>query len=162
MVKDEVQLAGAKYASELPAYPIDMSQLLTLWQFSLDDAGIPFQLHSTEYHPILVAQYALSQWNQYLATNDQNHCSIFLRQARWFVGQEISIGENAGGWPISSPHPDVRGNGPWLSALVQGYALSIPIRAYQLTQEEKYLLGSTSCSLHLLEQRFWMAVLAHL
>jgi glycosyltransferase involved in cell wall biosynthesis len=137
--KDEMQLADVGQASRLSAYPIDMSPLLTLWQFTLDDAGVPFQMHPAGYHPTNIAQYALSQWNQYLATNDERHRQNFLTQAHWLVEHEICISNGAGGWPISSSHLGVRGESPWLSALTQGQALSVLARAYQLTQEEVFL-----------------------
>lgn len=105
----------------------------------LDDAGVPIQVHQAGYQPTSIAQYALSQWNHYLATNDERHRQIFLAQALWLVEHEARIGNDAGGWPISHPHPDVRGESPWLSALAQGNALSVLVRAYQLTQEEVFL-----------------------
>src|SRR5260221_5480620 len=47
--------------------------------------------------------------------------------------------DDAGGWPISSPHPDIPTKGRWLSALTQGNALSVLVRAYQLTSEQPFL-----------------------
>ncbi len=139
MAESKMQLADVEHVSGLPAYPIDMSLLLTLWRFSLDDAGVASQVHPAGYHPTIIAQYGLAQWNYYLATNDERHSSMFLAQARWLIEHEVHIGNDAGGWPISFPHPDVRGDGSWLSALAQGQALSVLVRAYQLTQEEIFL-----------------------
>jgi len=123
----------------LPPYPIDMSKLLTLWQFTLDDAGVPFQVHPAGYHPTIIGQYALANWNQYLATNDDHYRNVFLTQANWLVQHEAHICNGAGGWPISSPHPDVPTKGSWLSALAQGNAISVLIRAFQLTAEAEFL-----------------------
>src|SRR5690349_12291372 len=92
IVKGGMQLADGEHAFRLLAYPIDVSPLLTLWLSTLDDAGVPFQVHPAGYHPTNIAQYALSQWNQYLATNDERHRQVFLTQARWLVEHEAHIG----------------------------------------------------------------------
>lgn len=139
IAKGKMQLADAKLDFILPPYPVDMSQLLTLWQFTLDESGVPSQEPQAGCLPTTIAQYALAHWNQYLETNDEKHRSIFLTLARWLIEHEARISNDAGGWPISSSHQDVPGKGPWLSALAQGHALSVLVRAYQLTQEDVFL-----------------------
>lgn len=126
------------HGSELPRYPVDMSSFLTLPQGILDAAGVPYHVNPAGYHPTTIAQYALAHWNQYLATNDVYHLKAFLTQAYWLVEHESSIGDDAGGWPISFPHPDVPTDGPWLSALAQASGVSVLLRAYQLTHEEAF------------------------
>jgi glycosyltransferase involved in cell wall biosynthesis len=139
MTKRKIQLPGMEHVCGLPPYPIDMSKLLTSWQFTLDDAGVPFQVHPAGYHPTIIGQFALANWNQYLATNDDYYRNVFLTQANWLVQHEAHICNGAGGWPISSPHPDVPTKGLWLSALAQGNAISVLIRAFQLTGEAEFL-----------------------
>ena len=60
-------------------------------------------------------------------------------QAQWFVEHEVRVGDDAGGWPISVPQGDDASHGSWLSALAQGCALSVLVRAYRLTQEKIFL-----------------------
>ena len=165
----ENQVVTFGFLSELLPYPIDMSSFLTPSHSSLDGVGVPHQANPTMCSPIAIAQYALAHWNAYLSTRDEQHSAVFLTQARWFVQHEVRIAEDSGGWPLSLPHPDVlpvepaepqggksgglirsgssvagshfnvHTRGAWLSALAQGGALSVLLRAYQLTREEVFL-----------------------
>ena len=137
--ESKTQLIDMEHVSELLPYPIDISSFLILPLCTLDAAGTPYHGSMPEHHPTTVAQYAMAHWNQYLATNDEYHLHVFLVQAHWFVEHAISIGEDSIGWSISLPHPDVQTRGPWLSALAQGSALSVLVRAYQLTHEDIFL-----------------------
>ncbi len=133
-------LKDVKYLSNLSSYPIDMSSFLLLPHGFLDAAGVPYDGSPTGYHPTLIAQYALAHWNQYLATSDQHSRSVFLIQAEWLVEHESRINKDSGGWPISSsPLADYSPRGPHLSALTQGSAISVLLRAYQLTGRDVFL-----------------------
>lgn len=126
-------------SSEWRPYPIDMSVFLDSLQIALDATGVPYTANRGRYHPTIIAQYALTCWNQYLATNNEYYLKTFLTQGRWLVEHESRIGEDAGGWPISSPHPDTRTEAPWMSALTQGHCISVLLRAYRLTSEPVFL-----------------------
>src|SRR5260221_7101814 len=139
MLKSNRQLRNEMTAPVLSLYPIDMPSFLPLSQISSDANGIPQTSNQTACDPTTIAQYALARWNLYLATNDDHHCKVFLTQAYWLIEHESHIGDDAGGWPISSPHPDIPTKGRWLSALTQGNALSVLVRAYQLTSEQPFL-----------------------
>jgi len=138
-VKDKMPLRDAGYASVLPIYPIDISLSLTIGQSALDTSTEPLQSHSAGDHPTNVAQYALAQWNQYIATNIFFHRHEFLIHAHWLIEHLVHIGKDAGGWPISSSHPDKHIRSPWLSSLTQGCGISVLTRAYLLTGEETFL-----------------------
>jgi glycosyltransferase involved in cell wall biosynthesis len=139
MTKDKKQRAYIERISELPLYPVDVAKLLNLAQISLDDAGIPYQGNPAGCNPTVVVQYALVQWNKYLATQQEQHYQAFLTQAYWLIEHASSIGEDAVGWPISLPHPDFHTSSLCLSALTQGNSLSVLTRAYQLTSERVFL-----------------------
>lgn len=136
--QDEIAWVDLEHVPRLPQYPIDMSSFLTLSQGMLDAAGVPYHVNPAGYHPTTIAQYALAHWNEYLATNNEHHHKVFLTQAYWLVEHESSIGDDAGGWPISFPHPDFHTNGLWLSAVAQASGISVVLRAYQLTHEEAF------------------------
>ncbi len=123
--------------SGLPPYPIDLSPLLNAYDGNLDAAGVPCGANTAVNHPTMIARCALAHWNQYLATNGEHHCKAFLTQAYWLVEHEVRIGDDTGGWPISFSDPDLER--PWLSALAQGNAISVLVRAYQLTRERAFL-----------------------
>lgn len=130
--------ADREHVFELSLYPVDMSSFLTLSQSTLDATGVAYQVSPAGYDPTLIAQYALAHWNQYLATNNEEHRNVFLTQAYWLVEHAERIGEAASGWPISFHHPDVHMRGPWLSASAQGSGISVLMRAYQLTHQEAF------------------------
>lgn len=136
---EDVQLADTDYCFHLSSYPIDMSSYLTLPHCAFDAVGIPYHRNSPVDHPNIIAHYALALWNQYLAPRDEYHSKAFLVQANWLVIHETRIGIDAGGWPITLSLPDVNTEGPWLSALTQGCAISVLVRAYQLTHERAFL-----------------------
>ena len=126
------------HLSHLQRYPNNMSfnsksMLLIASQLTCSQ-----QEDMANNHPIWLACTALLQWNMYLSTGETAYREVFLTQARWFVVHEQRIGKTGGGWPIvyssSILQEDV-----CLSALVQGLALSILARAYQLTQDRLFL-----------------------
>jgi glycosyltransferase involved in cell wall biosynthesis len=124
---------------DLPSYPIDMSFFLTLPHWNFDTAGIPYRGNPVVHDPTTITRYALAHWNQYLTTHNAYHQKIFLAQALWLVEHEEHIGDDAGGWPITFPHPKIQTEGRWLSALAQGNGVSVLVRAYQLTHDEVFL-----------------------
>jgi glycosyltransferase involved in cell wall biosynthesis len=137
--ENTIQGAAMERTFALSAYPVDLSSFLRFPQRSPAAAGVLSQVNPAGSDPTTIAHAALAQWNQYLASGDDSHRQTFLAQATWLVEHETRIGAVAGGWPISSPHPDVPTTGSWLSARTQGSALSVLVRAYQLTGEEVFL-----------------------
>ncbi len=135
-------LADGKQTGELPAYPIDLAAFPGLSRIALDATGVPYHANQEGHHPTIIAQEALTRWNQYLATSNECHLGAFLTQARWLIEHESRIGKDAGGWLISSARPDGSGDSPCLSALTQGNGLSVLLRAYRLTSEEAFLEGA--------------------
>jgi heparosan-N-sulfate-glucuronate 5-epimerase len=129
--------------SQLLPYPIDMWPLLALPYGTLDEAGVLYsnrhKRYPPAYHPTAIAQYALARWNAYLATGDEQDREAFMTQAYWLVSHETRFADDAGGWPIPYPALDYDTPESWLSALTQGNAISVLVRAYQLTHEEAFL-----------------------
>jgi glycosyltransferase involved in cell wall biosynthesis len=138
-VESAKHAAIMKETIDVSAYPIDMSPFLRLPNCTFDAQGVPVHERPIGYHPTTIAQYGLAHWNQYLATKEDHHRNVFLKQVHWLVEHEVRILDDAGGWPMSFPQPDVQTRGPWLSALTQGSALSLLVRAYQLTYNEVFL-----------------------
>lgn len=130
-------------ALALPPYPIDMWPLLTLPFGKLDEAGVPYnkatKASPAAYQPTSIAQYALAQWNSYLATGNENHRQAFMTQARWLTEYSVCLADDMVGWPIPFPSPAYNAPANWLSALTQGNGISVLVRAYQLTKEESFL-----------------------
>jgi glycosyltransferase involved in cell wall biosynthesis len=126
-----------------PPYPIDMWPLLEWPDGPLDETGVlytlPTESFPASYQPTNIAQYALANWNAYLAKGNEKHKQTFLTQARWLVANETRITDDAGGWPIPFPYDEFYARMPWLSALTQGVGISVLVRAYRLTGEDAFL-----------------------
>ena len=129
----------------LSMYPVDMAFFLKLDHSTVDEDGVPFIKKKEllfEYCPATITQYALGHWNAYLSTHDETHRRIFLAQVQWLVQHKITIGESATGWPHRFSCSQV--DSYCLSATTQSAALSVLLRAYQLTQEACYLTLASS------------------
>jgi len=138
-VESQIESAHAEHTSELLPYPIDMSPFLSMSRDTLNITDKILLERPAEYPPTTFASHALVHWNSYLSNREKYHTAVFLAHARWLVEHQVGIGEGSGGWPIVLPHPDVPTRGPWLSAMTQGCAISVLVRAYQLTCEETFL-----------------------
>ncbi len=124
-------------------YPVDLSSLLTLPLDYLDSAGVlsgsPSYAPEERYRPTSIAQYALAHWNAFLTGKAYEHERAFFQQARWLLAHQVRLVNGIGVWPLSAPRPEYYAFRPWLSALAQGCALSVLVRAYLLTEDEAFL-----------------------
>lgn len=91
------------------------------------------------YHPTDIAYYALAHWNAYITTDGDEHKEIFMAQAHWLLAHETRFSNNAGGWPVSFSSSAQHLSRPCLSALTQGSAVSVLVRAYRLTGKDAFL-----------------------
>ncbi len=131
-------------ATGLPPYPVDMSPMLALPYGKLDKNAVPYNIRTgggstAAYQPTTIAQYALAQWNTFLATEKEEHKRAFLIQAHWFVEHEMRFSGEASGWPIPFPSHSYETPELWLSALTQGNVISVLVRAYLLTGKHIFL-----------------------
>ena len=109
-----------------------------------DSDGIPMLDYKgdigLQYNPNAVAQYGLGHYDLFLDTQDPVHSEIFLKQADWFVKDLRVIDGDIGLWEYKFDFEYHEGlKAPWRSALAQGQGISVLLRAYSLTQDEKYL-----------------------
>ena len=137
------RLAPTEFSGEVPPYPIDMWPLLDLPHGPVDEHGVLY-VEADDYLPggyyaTAISQYALANWNAYLATNDEQYKRAFLIQADWIATNEQQLAHDAVGWPFLVPWPDYHAEAPWLSALTQGNCISVLVRAYKLTGKALFL-----------------------
>ena len=76
-----------------------------------------------EYNAGTVAAYALGLWTL------GHHEAEFIAQAKWLLTNQSPDGAFRLGFPI----PMLRLKAGWVSAMYQGEAVSVFLRAYQLT-----------------------------
>jgi glycosyltransferase involved in cell wall biosynthesis len=114
-------------------YPVDISEQTLESTGEVDEDTFIGRYHAA------IAQHALAFWNQYFLNRDETYREAFLEEAHRLVEHEVSIGDDAAGWPISFPHPYVHTKSSWLSASTQGMGISVLVRAYALTGKKEFL-----------------------
>jgi heparosan-N-sulfate-glucuronate 5-epimerase len=102
-----------------------------------DSAGVP-QLDyrgkiGRQYNPIAIAQYGLGNYNLLCRTGSAESRNKFFRVADWLVAH---LEKNPQGLAVWNHHFDWEYRdtlrAPWYSALAQGQAISLLVRAHQL------------------------------
>jgi heparosan-N-sulfate-glucuronate 5-epimerase len=106
-----------------------------------DAAGIP-QLDyrgqiGLQYNPIAIAQYGLGNYNLFRLSGNADARDKFLRVADWLVQH---LEQNPQGLAVWNHHFDWEYRdtlrAPWYSALAQGQAISVLVRAHQLNRKD--------------------------
>lgn len=123
----------------LAKYPVDMTAKAE-YQGEFDSEGIPLVEIDGHlaYLPVTIAQYALGNYDEYLASTRPVNKERFLRSADWLVSNLTEFKQAGMGWINDHDKGIYNLPKPWLSALSQGQALSVLARAYQETGEIKY------------------------
>lgn len=97
------------------------------------------RIYGVHYTPVTIAQYGLDNLSRYYATEDPEFCSRFLRQAKWLLENLEATSRGFGVWLHRFEFPIYRLKPAWVSAMAQGQGMSVLLRAYQLTNDQKYL-----------------------
>lgn len=111
-----------------------------------DEKGVPLNttyidVNTSElhYYPISIGQYGLAVFNSYIHTNDEKKKNHFLNIADWFYENKNEDNELGAFWLTDVPKPEYKVYKPWKSAFTQSRAISVLLRAWQCTNDEKYL-----------------------
>ncbi|GAB4295008.1 MAG: hypothetical protein Kow0098_16970 [Ignavibacteriaceae bacterium] len=136
-IEEKPVFAGKYYLNFISKYdyPLDF-----------DQNGIPLYRKKnmkSEYHPIVIAQYALGIYEKlnYTGTGKNSLINKFLTQADWFRNNLIEV-KSKYYWYINYDIPEYKIISPWYSAMAQGEAVSVLVRAFILTGEKDYLSTS--------------------
>ena len=121
--------------------PTKLNRLIS----GFDENGIPINKAYIDvanpkphYYPISIGQYGLAVFNSFIATNDENKKNHFLRIADWFIKNKIEDDVFGVYWLTDIPKPEYKIDKPWKSAFTQSRAISILLRAWQITNDDKY------------------------
>ena len=111
---------------------------------SFDAQGIPLnksyidvenpKLH---YYPITIGQYGLAVYHTFLKSGSEKDKNRFMNVVNWFYDNATIEGDSAF-WITDVPKPEYRIQNPWKSAFSQSRAISILLRGWQLTKDQKY------------------------
>ena len=90
------------------------------------------------YFPITIGQVGLAVFHTYLETKSENDRNRFMKFVDWFYNN-AEFDENLGiRWLTDVSLPQYKNPDPWQSAFSQSRGISILLRGYQLTGNEKY------------------------
>jgi len=123
-------------------YPMNF-EAKTRYKAYTDEAGVILLNYygnlGLQYNPNAIAQAALGYYDKYLQTNSKEDKESFLTQANFFVKHGREVSDDIILWEYKFPF-EMRNllPGPWRSALAQGQAISVLIRAHQLTGDSTY------------------------
>jgi len=130
----------------LSAYYVEMKKNIDRPKESvhrLDDNGIlMYKIPYTKefnYYPVSIALFALGNFEMHLETKDTNYKDSFLKQADWLVNNVKIETKGFGVWEHNFTLPYYKFKIPWVHGMTQGLAISVLLRAYQLTDDKKYL-----------------------
>lgn len=123
----------------LAGYPNDLSAKTQPFIGPTSALGVPLVDYGPalghRLHPVTVCQVALGWHERWLAEGDLAHRGRFLALADWLIeNQQPWAG--GGAWPVSVGFRLYRLKAPWVSALVQGQALSVLARAATLRPDD--------------------------
>jgi heparosan-N-sulfate-glucuronate 5-epimerase len=90
-----------------------------------------------EDNPVTVAQWALQHWSWYSLSGRQADLDAAITAADWFVAHQRADG--AWVYDFDFNGAGVRLRAPWISAMAQGQAMSLLVRAYSVTSDARYL-----------------------
>ncbi len=92
-----------------------------------------------KHNPNAIAQQALGYYDRYLDDRIENDKNAFLTQAKYFLSHGRAVKDDIVLWEYNFPF-EMRNylSAPWRSALAQGQAISVLIRALQITGDEIY------------------------
>jgi hypothetical protein len=91
------------------------------------------------YFPISIGQMGLAVYHTWLASDSENDKVRFLNFAEWFKNNAEISAELGARWLTNVPLPQYHNPGPWQSAFSQSRAISILLRAYQISGDIKCL-----------------------
>ncbi|MEZ9708140.1 D-glucuronyl C5-epimerase family protein [Vibrio breoganii] len=115
-------------------------------KFSFDKKNIPIIPHYIDsssnkegennfhYYPIAIGQLALAYLHDYWDNSENASLETFLSYASWFVDNQ----RDDGTW-LAETNVDKYGvKAPWVSAMAQGRAMSVLVRAFRITGEQRF------------------------
>lgn len=121
-------------SGKIGRYPVSMD-VKADYPGALNDEGVPIVFLNGEscVLPVTVALYGLGNHDAFLASGKERYSRQMMHALRWFENHPIPLGDGIG-WANREDLPIYGLKTPWFSGLVQGFALSLFLRAHQLDQ----------------------------
>jgi hypothetical protein len=120
------------------------SDKLFLDQLDRDAAGVVvrnYRAQGAQYNPVFIAWWALVNLERHLKRGDPQGLQNFNIQVRWLLDNAVPRQDGAVVWPYNFDWQEGRCclKAPWISAMSQGLAVSVLVRAHRLTKNAALL-----------------------
>lgn len=98
---------------------------------------------SLQYHPTVISVYALSQFNMFVDGGDEQLRESFLKYADW-LADNLADRDSFAAWNFSFnwESPGYKAHAPFISSMTQGMGISVLVRAWELTSQERYITAA--------------------
>jgi hypothetical protein len=125
-------------SSHVGCYPIAMESKAD-YPGEIDDAGIPIVVLNGRRMtiPITIVLYGLGSYDAFAKSQEARYSLQLARTLEWLSGNSVTLGDGIG-WPHLYEYESYGLKSPWFSAIVQGLALSLFIRAHELYRERRW------------------------
>lgn len=87
-----------------------------------------------QYNPVTISNYALENFELFLGSKETRYYREFLNYANWLCDNQ-----HEGRWFYNFENSDRHLKSGWISAMAQGLAISVLVRAWQLSHDDTYL-----------------------
>lgn len=95
--------------------------------------------YGAHYTPVTIAQYGLALYSTHLKHPCPERVKLFLKMADWHVTNLTQMPLGFYVWLHNFEFPIFNLKSPWVSGMAQGQGISLLLRAYQYTDDAKYL-----------------------
>jgi hypothetical protein len=110
------------------------------WTDAPQDAdGVLLTRGVAQYHPVRIAQFGLHSHARFLETGDVRARADFMAQARWLASNQVERDGVAGCYVYGFPNPHYGAGPGWISAMAQGEAISLLLRAAAAERSDAYV-----------------------
>ena len=130
LIFDEKSVRGGKDQALITSFDKD--------GIPLNNTYIDVESDKLVYFPISIGQLGLAVFHTFLKTKSKNDFDRFIRFVDWFKNNATLDKETGARWLTDVPLPAYNNSGPWQSAFAQSRAISILLRGFQITNNQKY------------------------
>jgi hypothetical protein len=92
-----------------------------------------------QYHPVMIASYAIRLYDTFLNTRDRKCLEQFLVQAHWLRDNAREWVSGVWAWVYDIPNVAYNAEGQWISGMAQGLGLAVLAEAYSITKDCGYV-----------------------
>jgi hypothetical protein len=128
-------------SDKIGRYPISMD-VKADYPGQLEENGVPIVFSNEKSEgrasPVSVILYGLGSHDVFIRTHDERYRKQMMGCVlMWLENHSVSLGDGIG-WPTLVDLPAFGLKAPWFSAIVQGLALSLFVRAYNLEGDVRW------------------------